>query len=408
VKTIAQTILIASLFATFITGCAKEQRSTTASTASQQPVATDYYTCPMHPSVRSDKPGACPICHMALVKVSTKQATGDSTSQPTSIHLSSADLVLANVSTTVAAVRSLTKTIDVAGKIDIAEPGTKRISTRFGGRIEKLYVAFVGQHVKAGEAVAEVYSPDAVAAQREYLVALNNPALGLHDSAVVSSARLKLQLLGFTDTQLDAITKRQGVETSVMIYSPITGTVLKKSVDLQQYVGAGESLFEVSDLRTVWLQLDVYESDLAGIRSGQTVDAYVDDGSPIPVHGTVSFISPTLDPTTRTARVRATLDNATGRLKPEMYAHAGIRVPLVKSLVIPAAAVISNGRHDIVWVETSSGHFEPRHVRLGERCGDFYQVLDGLREGETVASQGAYLIDSESQLRASTPETSGN
>jgi Cu(I)/Ag(I) efflux system membrane fusion protein len=192
-----------------------------------------------------------------------------------------------------------------------------------------------------------------------------------------------------------------------MIYSQISGTVLRKNVSLQQYVSAGESLFEISDLRSVWLLVDLYESEIASVRLGQIVEATIDAAESHAIRGTVSFISPTLDPVTRTVRVRAILDNSSGNLRPEMYAHARILVQLPKSLVVPTTAVVSNGRKDVVWIEREPGRFEPRQVRLGERCGDFYQILDGVHEGESVAARGAYLIDSESQLRLSTAGGAG-
>jgi membrane fusion protein, copper/silver efflux system len=187
----------------------------------------------------------------------------------------------------------------------------------------------------------------------------------------------------------------------VTIYSPVAGTVLKKNFQPQQYVAAGASLFDISDLRIVWLQLDIYESDIASLHVGQAVEASLDAAPSHTVRGTISFISPTLDPATRTARVRAILKNSSGNLRPEMYAHARIHVLLPTSLVVPTTAVVSNGKADLVWVEREAGHFEPREVRLGERSGDFYQILDGLHKGENIAVRGAYLIDSESQLRLS-------
>ncbi len=393
-------VLICLAIALVIVSCGPQPQSKQSLAASnQEPQPAEYYTCPMHPSVRSDKPGACPICHMTLVRVSATQVHRDSSRSQDSVELSAAEQIRANISTTSVHSASLVKEISAAGKIDVAETSTRQITARFGGRIERLFVSFVGQTVKSGEPVAEIYSPDAITAQREFLVALNSPSINQDGSDLLKQSRVKLRLWGFTDQQIDKLAKDQTPETSVTIYSPLEGTVLKKNVDLQKYVSAGESLFDISDLRTVWLQLDVYETDVASLHLGQTVEASMEG---IPVHtfsGKVSFISPTMDPTTRTVRVRAILENPTARLKPEMYAHATILVPLSKSLVIPATAVISNGKTDVVWIERERGVFEPRQVVLGERTDRFYQVLGGLLEGESVAVSGAYLIDSESQLR---------
>jgi Cu(I)/Ag(I) efflux system membrane fusion protein len=395
-------VLIVCVVLAVMAGCGRQSESRQAQgVANQSSQPTEYYTCPMHPSVRSDKPGACPICHMTLVKVYSHQASSDSSESSGVIAMSATEQVLANISAAMVESKALIKEISAVGKIDLAESGTQQISARFGGRIERLFVSFVGQNVTMGEPVAEIYSPDAVTAQREFLVALSSPTDTSVESALLKQSRLKLKLWGFTDGQLGQLAKDRTPVTAVTIYSPITGTVLKKNFHPQQYVAAGESLLDISDLRIVWLQLDVYESDIALLHIGQAVEASLDATPSHTVRGTISFISPTLDPATRTARVRAIVNNSSGDLRPEMYAHATILVPLPHSLVVPTTAVVSNGKADVVWVEREAGHFEPRNVRLGERAGDFYQILDGLHKGENVAVRGAYLIDSESQLRLS-------
>ena len=398
-------VLIASVAVFLISGCGRQPESVQGqAVANQNSQPAEYYTCPMHPSVRSDKPGACPVCHMTLVKVSAIQEHKDSSEERESVTLSTAEQIRANVSTAIVESKALIKEISAVGKIDLAESSTQQITARFGGRIERLFVSFAGQKIHSGEPVAEIYSPDAVAAQREFLVALNSSTADSGESALLKHTRLKLKLWGFTDQQLDQLTKDQTPATTVTIYSPITGTVLKKNVDLQQYVSTGEPLFDVSDLRSVWLQLDIYETDITAVRIGQVVEASLDAIPSSTMKGIVSFISPTLDPLARTARVRVILENSSGNLRPEMYARAIILAPLQKSLVVPTTAVVSNGRTDIVWVEREPGRFEPRTVLLGERGGEFYQILAGLHEGEILAARGAYLIDSESQLRITTAE----
>lgn len=399
-------IAIATLF--LVASCGRQPQSEqTQAVANQTAQPTEYYTCPMHPSVHSDKPGACPICHMTLVKVSATKEHEDMTQDGESVTLSAAEQIRANVATTVVQRKALIKEILAVGKIDVPENGTKQITARFGGRIERLFVVCCGQNAVLGEPVAEMYSPDAIAAQREFLVALNSLAGGSADSALLKQIRLKLTLWGFTDQQLDKLAKEREPATTVMIYSPVAGTVLRKNVDLQQYVSAGQSLFDLADLRTVWLQLDIYETDLAGVHLGQAIEASLDGTESPTITAAVSFISPFLDPVTRTARVRAILDNSSGNLRPDTYAHAKILIPLPKSLVVPATAIVLNGRNNIVWVEREPGRFELRQVLLGERSGEFYQILDGLHEGETVAARGAYLIDSESQLRLSNAGDAG-
>lgn len=391
-----------------IYGCGskgEEQKST--ETLTQTYKSLDYYTCPMHPSVRRDRPGVCPICHMTLVKVSEVENPGESEDQPRGVHLSASKEILANVSTIQVESKTIVREILLAGKIDYAEPNTQQITTRYGGRIEKLAVSYVGQQVRRGEPVAEIYSPEAITAQREFLVALepSGQQTGASERSTTDAAGLrekfgaKLRYWGFTDREIDELASTKNVKTLVTVHSPISGTVIRKNVDLQKYVAPGEPLFDVSDLQTIWLQLDVYESDLSAVKIGQTITATIDAFPSEEFRGTVAFIGAVVEPSTRTVRVRATLNNKDQTLKPEMFAQAVLSVPLPKTIVVPSSSVIATGRNSVVWVEVKPNHFEARPVKLGYRAGDFYQVIEGLHEGETVAVSGGYLIDSESQLQ---------
>ena len=408
---------LAVTVATFLLiGCGpKADNHNAAQNGADSHVTSDYYTCPMHPSVRSDKPGVCPICHMTLVKVSQMQKGAEPIDKISSVALSPSKQVLANISTVRAESRSLVQEIGMVGKIDYPEPNTQQITTRFGGRIEKLSVSYVGQHVRRGDPVAEIYSPDALTAQHELLVALSSSpghVQGSDSSAengsdLVERSKVKLRFLGFTDSQIGDLISTKSVKSFVTVHSPISGTVVRKNVELQRYVASGDPLFEVAALQTVWLQLDAYESDLGSVKIGQLITATIDAFPSEEFKGTVSFIGAVMESSTRTVRVRATLDNKDLKLKPEMFAQAVIHVPLQRGVVIPSSAVIATGKRCLVWVEVSPGHFESRPVKLGQRASDYYQVLAGLHEGESIAVSGAYLIDSESQLQlAATGETS--
>jgi Cu(I)/Ag(I) efflux system membrane fusion protein len=209
----------------------------------------------------------------------------------------------------------------------------------------------------------------------------------------------KLRYWGFSDKEIDELASTKNVKTLVTVHSPISGTVIRKNVDLQKYVAPGEALFDVSDLQTVWLQMDVYEADLSAVKIGQTITATIDAYPSEEFRGTVASIGAVVEPSTRTVRVRATLSNRDQKLKPEMFAQAVLSLPLAKTIVVPSSSIIATGRNTVVWVEVKPNHFEARPVKLGYRAGEFYQVLEGLHEGETVAVSGGYLIDSESQLQ---------
>jgi Cu(I)/Ag(I) efflux system membrane fusion protein len=411
--------LLSILFAAgvLISGCgSKGEGHKSTESAGPSQTSSDYYTCPMHPSVKSDKPGICPICHMTLVRVSQSQDGAESAQLAGSVILSQSKLVLANISTVRAESRSLLQSISMAGKIDYPETNTQQVTTRFAGRIEILSVSFVGQHVRRGDPVAELYSPDAITAQREFLVALSSSPVrkqGTEGSAqeendLVQQSRSKLRFWGFTDSQIEELASTRTVKTLVTIHSPVSGTIIRKNVELQQYIAAGDPLFDVADLQTVWLQMDAYESDLGSLKIGQAITATIDAFPSEEFKGTVSFIGAVVEPSTRTVRVRATLGNKDLKLKPEMFARAVIHIPLAKAIVVPSSAVIATGKHSVVWVEVSAGHFEARPVKLGRRSDDFYQVLGGLSVGESIAVSGGYLIDSESQLQLSATGEAGH
>ena len=367
-----------------------------------------YYTCPMHPSVHQDAPGACPICGMTLVKkvVQTSSKEGlDITSSR--VTVSSTRQILANVSTTRALKRSFTKIIHAAGTVNYAEPNMRHISARFPGRIEKLYVSFTGEHVRTGDPVLDLYSPEAISAEREYTLAAGAYRQAESDSESTSSdakilldqSKAKLLRWGFTEFQISELDTASKVPNTVTIYSPIDGTVIRKNVDVQSYVSAGDNLFDIADLSTVWLEANVYEMDIPFVTVGEPITASVDNAPGSVLSGKVAFISPTIDPSTRTIRVRATCSGTTGRLDVGMYADVSLNAEVPRSVVVPSSAVLSTGYRQIVWVKTGTDTFEGRLVTTGARSDEFTQIMSGIREGEEVVTSGGYLIDSESQLR---------
>lgn len=379
-----------------------------------------YYTCPMHPSVRSDKPGACPVCGMTLVKKTlTHEPRDEETSGIPSVHLSQSQRVVANVATQFVMKKRLRKEITAAGKIDYAEPSFRHISMRFPGRIEKIYLSYTGQHVGKGDPVAELYSPEAISAQQEYLLAKESyeqvsasPDLisnGAHELYVQS--RQKLLLWGFTEGQIIRLDSTGSTSEKVTIYSPVSGIVLKKNIEPQKYVNAGDDLYDVADLSTVWMYADVYEKDLQFLATGESIRMWADAYPGEVFSGKVSFVDPVVDPQTRTARVRAEFPNPGLRLRPGMFVKAEIEIPVLQSLAVPKTAILSTGRRDIVWIEVANNTFEPREITVGTSTESYTQVLSGLEEGESVVITGGYLLESESQLQhpatAATPHDSG-
>lgn len=374
----------------------------------------EYYTCPMHPQVHKDKPGACPICGMTLVKKAAARAMSESdVSGISTVSVSPSKQVLANVATSTAVKMALEKEIRAVGAIDYAEPNFKHISMRFPGRLDKLYLTYTGQAVRKGDPVAEVYSPEAISAQQEYLLAKDSYDEVKDQTDVISGgaltlldqARQKLLRWDFTGKQIAELESTKVVAKTITIHSPISGTVLKKNVDPQYYAAAGENLYDVADLSTVWMYADVYEYELQHIKIGQAVEASTDTYPGRVFTGRVVFISPTIDPSSRTAKVRMEIPNPHLDLKVGMYVNALISVKFPETVVVPASAVLSTGSRQIVWVQKESGVFQPRAVTTGERTGDYVQILQGINEGDTIVTSGGYLIDSESQLETAMKST---
>ncbi|HMD14059.1 MAG TPA: efflux RND transporter periplasmic adaptor subunit, partial [Bacteroidota bacterium] len=254
----------------------------------------------------------------------------------------------------------------------------------------------------------------AISAQREYLLAVNSfeevkeqtESIASGARALLDQSKEKLMQWGFSKGQIDQLDSTKQAQNFVAIYSPIGGTVIEKNVEPQQYVGAGDNLFDVADVSTVWITADIYQNEAELIHVGQTMTASI-EGYPLKeISGRITFISPTVDPATRTIRVRSEFPNPHNALKINMYADVTITTEAASSIVIPTSAILSTGHGKIVWIQKDPNVFEPRAVVTGEQSGGFVQILKGIDENDIVVSSGGYLLDSESQLE--TPDESSH
>ena len=377
--------------------------------AKQGEEAKVLYTCAMHPFIIKDTPGTCPICGMTLIKkVAGAQASAEELAMLGHVSLSPTQSVMANVATTEAKVQPLVKEINAVGIVQYDQSRQGKVTAWVAGRIDRLNVDTVGAFVSKGKPVAEVYSPDLVSAQQEYLLALKSreqfrnstiQSIAQGGEGLVSSARQRLKLLGVTDEQIARLEKGGQPNIRLSIYTPLSGVVIEKMVQEGQYVEAGMPLFSVADLSQVWAELELYENEFASIRVGQPVSIMSQSYPGQSFRGKVTFVYPFLDPKTRTVKVRVELANPGLKLKPDMFVNATVKVPLGSGVVVPVTAVMDTGRRQVVWVESQPGMFEPRDVKVGARDGDRIQIISGVNAGEKVASSGGYLIDSEAQLK---------
>jgi Cu(I)/Ag(I) efflux system membrane fusion protein len=391
--------------------------------AKQEQSASPLWTCPMHPFIIKDRPGSCPICGMDLIKkISDAQQNVASSpeqqrqlEQLGQIALSPAQRVMANVAVQEAAVQALTKEITAVGVVQYDQSRQAKVTAWIAGRIDRLHVSTVGAAVNKERPVAELYSPELVASQQEYLLALKSrdqlkhsalPSIAQNGEGLVASARQRLMLYGVKEHQIRELERAGQPIIRLPIYTPLSGVATEKLVQEGQYVNVGDPLFNIADLSRVWVELEVYENELPNLRVGQTVEISTAAVPGRPLQGRVALVYPFLDPKTRTVRARVELSNPGLRLKPDMYVNALLKIELGSSVVLPVSAVIDSGKRQMVWVEREPGIFEPRQVQVGQRSVDKLQILSGVTAGEKVAVSGAYLIDSESQLRGNSQDHS--
>ena len=378
--------------------------------------AVTLYTCSMHPFIIKDKPGTCPICGMELIKKIDTPASGTTQTLEQkqqaaalgAVSISPTQRVMANVATVAAERSTMNKEINAVGVVQYDQSRQAKVTAWISGRIDKLNVDTVGAFVSKNKPVAEVYSPDLLATQQEYLLAVKSreqlkkssiASISQGGEGLVASAKQRLMLFGVKESQIAALEQAGKPNIRLPIFTPLSGVVIDKLVQQGQYVNTGDVLFNIVDLSRVWVDIEVYENEFAAIHIGQHVAILSQSFPGKSFPGKIAFIYPFLDPKTRTVKARVEMPNPGMRLKPDMFVNAIIKVPLGSAIVVPVTAVMDTGKRQVVWVESSPGVFEPRNVQVGQRTDDKIQIMSGINQGDKVAVSGAYLIDSESQLK---------
>jgi Cu(I)/Ag(I) efflux system membrane fusion protein len=360
-----------------------------------------FYQSSMHPWIKSDKPGNCTICGMKLTPV--LEGDQPKTVEANVVQLSSNAITVLNVQTATITRRALTNTIRASGVVEDDDTRHRVISAYVAGRIDTLHVNFIGAEVAEGSPLATFYSPDLLAAEREYVTLHTNR---LEHHVMADAAALRLKRLGLTDAQIAALPKKPDSAQQSEIVAPMTGTLITRFVYPGQYVAEGEKLFEIADFSKMWLQLNIYERDLASIRVGQIAKVTAPALAGRELSGRVTFINPTIDEATRSALVRVELENppvdvegvSRRLLSHRLYAEAEIQTQAPEVIAVPRSAVLNPGGRPVVYVELGGGGYEQRAVKLGRRGDDFWEVIEGLEPDEKVVTQGNLMIDSQAQL----------
>lgn len=358
----------------------------------------EIWTCSMHPQIKMDKPGECPICAMDLILLNQ-----NSTAQMDSnaIHFTADAAALANVATSIVSRSKPAKEVRLYGKVQADERLLQNQVAHISGRIEKLFVGFTGEVVTKGQLLALIYSPELITAQQELLEAAKEKQ---SQPAIYEAAIEKLRQWMLNDKQITQIEQSGQVKTKFEVYANTSGVVTTKKVNVGDYVSQGASLFDIANLSRVWVLFDAYESDLPLLNVGNTVNFSLQALPDKVFNSTIRFIDPVIDPVNRVAKVRVEIDNSGGKIKPEMFATGVVQANLnayKDKLVIPRSAVLWTGKRSVVYVKQPDSdelNFKMREIEIGPMLGNSYVVISGLEEGEEIVSDGTFSVDAAAQL----------
>ena len=358
-----------------------------------------YFTCAMHPSIRSDKPGKCPICGMTLVPV-TKEELRTGT-----ITLTAERRQEIGVRTTPAEMKPVEKSLRAMGRIAYDETGLAEVSVKVGGWIQTLYADATGMKVTRGSPLFTIYSPELYSAQEEYLTVLKSQAAARQGPApdradyLVDAARNRLRLLDVSEKQLAEIEAHGQPIKDLPFLSPVTGYVIEKNVVAGASVEPKALLFRIADLDRVWIEAEFYSAELELVKTGAAASVTFPYLPGQQVAGKVSYIYPYLDASSRTGRVRIELKNPGLELKPDMYANVTVYVDLGNRLVVPKTAILPAGDRQFVFLDLGEGRLRPQRVETGVETGDDIEIVSGLKAGDSIVVSGNFLIGAESRLK---------
>lgn len=447
-KRVAITLLLLVLIgAGFATGIWYARRAPAVSGKKERKIL--YWVDPMHPAYKSDKPGIAPDCGMKLEPVyddsdttpaaqakpqqkvlyyrdpkdpalhsdkpGINPATGndleplyDSAPPTPTISVSVEKQQQLGVKFDIAAITSGTETLRAVAKIAQDETRITRVHPRIEGWISKTHFDFTGQYVHKGDPMLTLYSPEMLATQQEYLLALrardtmkSGPSHEAYENSefMILAARKRLELWDLSTAQIDELERTRKPVQTITLYSPASGFVTSRNAFPSQRIGPDTELYAITDLSRVWIMAEVFESDASNVHLGQSATVSLPNDAGKSFAARVTYIQPQIDPATRTLKVRLEAANQDTKLKPEMFVNVDFRIAVTSRVSVPADAIVNTGLRKTVFIDRGNGNLEPREVMTGERIGDRIQILGGLHAGDRVVASSTFLIDSEAQLK---------
>jgi Cu(I)/Ag(I) efflux system membrane fusion protein len=393
-KTKALSYLIMVMFLTIIFTSCKQKPQPVLS----QGQSKAYYTCSMHPQVHLDQPGTCPICGMKLIKVELTGASAGTNSGK--ITLTASQITLGGIETDTVREENTGNEKTVTGTVTTNENHAEQLSSTIVGRIQRLFVRAIGEKISMGQPVYTIYSEDVLEAEKEYLLArqqqkmLSNPDIDFKQ--LVGAAENKLLLWGITHSQIASLAASGQASATVAILSKVSGTVSDIAVHEGDYVSEGMAILKTQGLNSLWVEAQIYAGETGTYRENDPVIVSFPDLGGQVIRGKIEFINPELSDASKVDLIRVSIANPLGLIRPGMQAYIAVSKGKQRALAVPASAILTSSKGDMVWIKNADGSFSPRMITSGSGNANYVPVLSGLKAGEVIVTGGAYLLNSES------------
>ncbi|RTL60666.1 MAG: efflux RND transporter periplasmic adaptor subunit [Sphingobacteriales bacterium] len=367
-----------------------------------------YYTCSMDPQVVEYKPGKCPICHMELTPV--KKKNGEAKDE---LLLSEQQVQLGNIKVDTIRTGTIGDELVLTGTLNFDQLKANSVSSRVMGRVEKLYYKNLGDNIKKGSPLYDVYSEELNNAKQEYLLALDKKKVFTNESAIdfdqlIQSAKNKLLLWGMNEAQVDELAKSGKASPLTTFYSNASGYITELDIREGDYVMEGGTIVKLADLSVLWAEAQVYTSQLAAVNRNSMATVQLPDFDGKEIKGRIEFVNPEINPDTRINLIRVSVPNPGNQLKPGMPVYVMLKSTERRTLTLPIDAVIRDGRSAMVWVKTGTHSFKNKMVTIGMESNDRIEIVSGLKEGDVIVMSGAYLLQSEYIFKKGSNPMSGH